>query len=116
MTTKTRNELIVQALINLGALASNQSAEAEDVARIDGFIDPLIERLAEEDIVNVDNVEEIPASWFLPLARILANECKQAFGLAGDEKLETDAQLAERSIKRIVHARPTYETMKGTYF
>lgn len=102
--TRTRRDLVEQALMNLGALASGQSAQTEDVERVDGFVDATLALLAATDIIYIPYSEEIPVEAFLPLAAYLANASKASFGRAGDAALQTEAEQAKYDLKCI--ARP----------
>jgi hypothetical protein len=98
---KTRRNLIEQALSNLGVLASGQAAENEDVARVDGLLDPLLAMLASTDVITIAHPEEIPVEAFLPLAAVLANAAKASFGRAGDAALQAEAEMAKVELKTI---------------
>ena len=96
---KTRRNLVEQALMNLGVLASGQAAENEDVARMDGHVDPVIALLNSQDIIYIPYAEEIPVEAFLPLAAVLANAAKASFGRAGDAALQAEADQAKYDLK-----------------
>jgi hypothetical protein len=119
MATKSRIDLINQALVNLGVLAAGQTASAEDTATIDAYIDPLVEELEEREIAFVDDTDAIPNSWFLPLAIILADAAAMAFGLAGvpvSGGTPDPVLKAETRLRVVQYARPTGEPQKGEYF
>ena len=101
---KTRRNLVEQALMNLGVLASGQAAENEDVSRVDGFVDPMLAMLNASDIIYIPYAEEIPVEAFLPLAAVLANTAKASFGRAGDAALQSEAEQAKYDLKCV--ARP----------
>lgn len=113
MTTKTRRELIEQALENLGALAAGQTAQTEDVESIDNKVDPLLEELSTEQLVTVSDDDEIPSALFLPLATLLAEKSAPAFGRPSDQPTIDGAKAL---IRRIVWSGPTYETAQPEYF
>jgi hypothetical protein len=121
MTTyRTRNDLVNEALINLGILAAGQSPGAEDFAAVNGKVDSLYERLESQDIIDLDNsVDEIPSNIFMQLAVILADDSALMFGLPGipaSPSNPTPVQAATDSIRRVTYARPTYVPQKAEYF
>lgn len=108
MTTKTRRELVDQALANLGILAIGQSVSSEDVSKLDGLVDAVCEKLAGLGIYYVQDQGEpgpsggeIDAAAFLPLADYLANAAAAAFNLAADTKLAALAQIAEQDLRTL---------------
>jgi hypothetical protein len=119
MATKTRNDLVNQALRNLGVLAAGQTADAEDFQAADGHIDQVIASLSARDIVTVDDDDAIPAEWFDPLAVLVADDAAMEFGLAGVPASPGAANpvlSAENSLRLMVRGRPTYEPLKVNYF
>lgn len=109
--SKTRIELVNQALKNLGALAAGQTASADDFATVDGFVEPLFAQLAAENVVDVTDYDAIDDAIFLPLAVLLADAAKDEFGGGA-----FDIVTAERRIRRATAAAPTYETLRANYF
>lgn len=112
-TTKTRTDLIERAATELGALPSGQPLSDEDAATLDALVDPLLRQLASDDVVEVADSNAVPAEFFLPVARLLANEASPSFGIAYslEAKLEN-----ERQLRRLVAPRPTRERQKATYY
>ena len=111
--TKTRTDLIRRAATELGKLVSGQTLEAEDSDTIDGLVDPLIRQLSMNAVVEIGDVEAIEPEYFLPLARLLANESAPSFGIPKS----ADIQAAEeRMLRRLTATRPTFETLKVDYF
>lgn len=110
--TKTRLELIYQALDNLGVLVQGQAPGAETVERMDGLVDPMLATLAALEVTFVGDPGTaspptggaIEPEVFLPLAAILAQRAAGAFNMAGDASLMALAQLAEGDLRTI--ARP----------
>ena len=112
-TTKTRQELVEDALGNLGVLAVGQPVPAEDFATVDALVDPLIRRLEVDGVVTVDDIEAIPFEWFPALSRLLANEAAPKYG----SPINRDARNAdEDELRRLTASGPTYETMVVEYF
>jgi hypothetical protein len=111
--TKTRTDLIERAAAELGVLPSGQPLSDEDAATLRALVDPLLRQLALDDVADVADADAIPSEYFLPLARLLANEASPSFGIAYslDAKLEN-----ERQLRRLSATRPTRETQRATYF
>lgn len=119
MTTKTRTDLINQALADLGVLAAGQTPDAEDNDAVDKYIDPLIAELASRDLPQVDDSDAIPLEWFLPLAILLASEAATEFGMSGLPTSEANPDpvaTAERRLREVAYARPTGEPQRTEYF
>ena len=116
MTTKTRRDLVDQALSNLGVLASGQTPNAEDVARMDAYVDPVIEGLAERRIVEVDDLSAIPAAWFLPLSYVLSGAAAQDYGAANDPRIILQADRGEKLLHEMVMTVPTFNRAQPEYF
>ena len=113
---KTRRELVDRALDVLGVLASGQVPEVEDVARLDGYVETTIEDLLERDIIDIPDPEEIELSIFDDLAKVLANNAREGFGLANDPRLAATAQAAEKRLLEKSWIAPTYKPLKTQYF
>ena len=117
---RTRNDLVNEALMNLGVLAAGQSPDAEDFQAVDGKVDALYARLEAQDLIDLDNtVDEIPAEIFNQLAVLLADDAALEFGLPGVPASPSNPQpveAAEDSIRRATYARPTYVPQKTEYF
>ena len=120
LENRTRRALVTEALINLGVLAAGQQPDAEDFEAVDNKFNPLLARLEQQDILDLDNtVDEIPAEFFGPLAVLLAQESALMFGLPGlpaSPSNPTPAQNAIDEIRRVTYARPTYTPLKTEYF
>jgi len=111
--TKTRTDLIERAATELGVLPSGQPLSDEDAATIGALVDPLLRQLALDDVVDVADSGAIAVEYFLPLARLVANEAAPSFGIGYslDAKLEHEHQL-----RRLAAARPTREPLRAIYF
>lgn len=115
-STKTRRELVDQSLTNLGVLASGQTPEAEQVASMDSYVDPVVEMLAERRICEVGNTDEIPNAWFLPLSYILSGQAAASFAMANDPRIILLADRGERLLHEMIMTPPTYNRTKAEYF
>ena len=111
--TRTRTDLIERAASELGVLPSGQPLSDEDAATLGALVDPLLQQLALDEVAEVADSDAVPAEFFLPLARLLANEASPSFGVAYslDAKLEN-----ERQLRRLTATRPTRERQKATYY
>jgi hypothetical protein len=113
MTTKTLTDLKTEALGILVGLDPASSPEVEDLETIGQYVDPLLAQLAADEIVYVADSDEIPVEYFLPLARLLANVAGPRFGspMNAAAKIED-----ERALRRLTAGKPTYETLRATYY
>jgi hypothetical protein len=111
--TKTRADLIERAASELGVLPAGQPLSDEDAATLGALVDPLLQQLSLDDVAEIADSDAVPVEFFLPLARLLANEASPSFGIAYslDAKLEN-----ERQLRRLTAARPTRERQKATYY
>jgi len=120
MANRTRRELVAEALINLGVLAAGQQPDAEDFEAVDNKFDPLVARLEQQEILDLDNsVDEIPDEFFAPLAVLLADDSALMFGLPGIPASQSNPQPRQAAIDQIrlvTYARPTYTALKTEYF
>ncbi len=111
--TKTRIDLIERAATELGKLVAGQNIEDEDRETIDNLVDPLIQQLAIDGVVYVDDSEGIRVEYFLPLARLLANEAAPSFGQAKNPTVQASE---ESYLRRLTAMRPPYEPLRVDYF
>lgn len=116
MATKTRAELIAQALKNLGVLAAGQSPQVEDTAPIDDMLDGLMAEFKEREIVDVP-VATIPLAYFNPLAAMVAYEGRASFGVSLEEeaKLKNANDEAIMKLKVMTRVKPTGEPVQTTW-
>jgi hypothetical protein len=120
MSTRTRRELVTEALMNLGILAAGQQPDAEDFEAVDGKFEPLIEWLEAAEILDLDNtIDAIPGAFFGPLAVLLADDAALEFGLPGVPPSQSNPQPRQFAIDKLrlaTYARPTYEPQRTEYF
>jgi hypothetical protein len=119
MTTKTRQELITEALDQLGIIVPGQAPSATVMNKMDTIIDPVIEELSELGIYYVDDAGEIgptggeiESSAFLSLGAYLANAGAAKFNLPADIKLKALAQEAEQKLRTITRPASTRKFLK----
>ncbi len=113
MATKTLAELKVEAFGILTGMDPSQTPEVEDIDTIGQYVDPLFAQLAADQICLVQDQEEIPLEYFMPLARLLANVAGPRFGQA----MNAEARIAdENALRRLTGNKPTYETLRVVYY
>jgi hypothetical protein len=69
---KTRNELVLRALANLGALPAGQQASEEEYDQVDALVLPVVESLQARNIYFVADATAIPDEAFIELGHCLA--------------------------------------------
>lgn len=109
--TRTRRDLVTEALAVLGVLGAGQAAEVEDFDEVDGHVDGLLSRLAKRNVLYVGDVEAIDAGVFDPLAVCLADAVKEKFGNPA-----INIAAAEDLLRQIRQSGPTYERARPEYF
>lgn len=123
--SKTRKDLVLEALDILGITATGQPAETEDLDKVDDRVPTTLAKLSGLEIVTVGDVEAIQDEWFDDLAAILAHCCMNKFGVTADDQQRLTAGglgnppgtgAAALSLKQMTRARPTREVVKSDYF
>lgn len=112
--SKTRAELIDQALIRLQILVVGQSPSAEDVQKMDGLVDAACARLAALGIYYVSDPGEVGPTGgsiedeaFLAIADYVAS-----FHLVADERMQALAILAEDVLRKLAAPPRTLRTLR----
>lgn len=115
--TKTKADLVLKILEELGVVATGQSPELEDSVKVAANIDPVIAELSAREIVDVPDVEAIQSEIFLSLATICAYELRAQFGLVGDALVDLTRKYGEAidKINVMTRAKPTYEPLRPDY-
>ena len=119
MATRTRIDLVYQALEVLGVLAAGERRLRKTSRRSMGTLEPLIATLSARDIVTVDDADRIPMEWFLSLAVLLADRAADTFGLPALPTAPgspNPVTAAEAELREIVYARPTFEPLRADYY
>ena len=102
MADHDRNDLIVRALRNLGALPQGQSPNAEETQSLDDLIDPMMADLIARDVNLIAiNPDAIDNQYFLPLGHLLAWAAAPEFGQAENQGLAALAEQSELKLKKI---------------
>lgn len=119
MTTKTRLELLIEALDQLGIIVPGQAPSSTIINKIDGVFDPVVEELTDLGIYYVDDPGEvgptggvIESSAFLALAAYLANAAAPKFNLTNDTKLKALAIEAEQKLRTLTRPASTRKFLK----
>jgi hypothetical protein len=110
---KTRTDLIERAATELGALTSGETLASEDQNTIDNLVDPLVQQLSIDGVVDIGDTEQIPVEYFLPLSTLLANVAAPSFGQQNNPAVKFEQ---ERILRKLTATKPTYETMTALYF
>lgn len=113
MTTKTREELVNEALKNLQAVGAGQEPSDGDYDEVDAKVETLTDQLSADEVCDVSDLDEIPGEWFDALAELLANNCASKFGLqfSADKK-----EYFEKMLRRATASRASLEVLKTEYF
>lgn len=109
----TRAQLVQEAAENLLLVTAGNSLDAEDAELIDGKVDALFAQLRVDGIVDIDDEDAIPDEYFDALGQLLANMCASKFGQGYSEDRK---MIFEKHLRRTASTRPTYETLKATYY
>ncbi len=119
MTTKSREELITEALDQLGIIVPGQAPSATIMNKVDTLLDPVMEQLAELDIYYVDDAGEIGpsggairSSAFMALGAYLANAAAAKFNLPADAKLKALALEAEQTLRTLTRPSSTRKVLR----
>lgn len=117
MATKTREDLVLGTLEKLGVLATGQNPDVEETARVDGRLPGLIEEFAAREIVYVPDLEHVPLPWFESLTSMIAYECRDSFGVTGDDgqMLKDKNDEAITKLRIMLRGRPTYQTLRSDF-
>ena len=126
---RTSNDLVLEALANLGVLSSGQSVAPEDFAYVENRLDAIFRKLGALEIVYAADPSNIPGEWFIDLAAIVAGECATKFGasadyvgplvnagLGGFGSVPIGGGTAARSLKIMTRGRPTGEAQRTLSF
>ena len=126
---KTQQELVVEALAELGVLAAGQPIDPEDFNFVNVKVQSTFDKIEALEIVSVGDPDNIPGEWFADLAKILAGECAGKFGqttddyvrlvnagLGGVQGVDVGYGAAAKSLRQMNRSRPTGEVLRTQYF
>lgn len=111
--SKTRAELVSKAFDILVGGDAGQSVSDDDASAIDGFIDPVVARLASKSAVYIPDTDEIEDDVFLSLAALVANAAADEFGGAQDPAKE---KFHTNELRVITRQTPGYGPQQVEYF
>lgn len=129
---RTRQDLVLEALANLGVLSPGQPTDADDYSYVDEKLDSIMRLLAGLAIVYVPDLSQIPGVYFSPLADIVAGECCTKFGVTADDfitltnkglggatgpmgAVQLGAGTGAMALKALTRGRPTGEVLKSEF-
>jgi hypothetical protein len=109
--SKTRQELIERALLEVGVLAAGQTPSAEDSLVIDQAISPVMSDLATRDIYTWGDPDVFEDDAFEHLGVLLANSRAPTFGMPRDEntRFMCEARLKQLRLAILSGSRQTAE-------
>lgn len=110
---KTRVQLVNRALEKLLVVGAGQTADSEDVAKVDAIVDSVLEALSDDEIFTVPDVDDIQESAFEWIADVLAVASASDFGMQTDIARR---EYAEKRLLRLTASRPTREPLVVDYF
>lgn len=97
----TKDQLLEQVTAELFALASGQTPNPDDTARIETRINATLAALAKTNAYYIPDSEEIDDAIFNALAEYLAQVCRPALLLPRDKAAERAAEDELRRIARM---------------
>lgn len=126
---RTRQDLVLEALANLGVLSPGQPTDPEDYNYVDNKLDPTLRLCAGLQVVYIPDPDQIPGVYFSPLADILAGECATKFGvsvedfanltnkgLGGLGNVELGQGIAAKALRTINRLAPTGEVVQSEFY
>ncbi len=126
---RTSQDLVNEALANLGVLAAGQAVDPEDFNYVNGKLDSILRKIAALEIAYVPDPQNIPGEWFSDLADIVAGECCTKFGatdsdyvklinkgLGGVQGVDVGMGAAAKSLRHMNRGRPSGETLRPLFF
>lgn len=106
MTTYTRAMLNTKALELLFMSGAGNAPEADDIQKVDQYVDGLLAELEARNIVTVPDIANIEPAHFGALAERLAMECAPAFSKPRSQEAIEAAEERLKVMTRIGVAYP----------
>ena len=116
--TKTKADLISEALAILNVAQSGQPLPQETYNRVEQKLTSIVEELNARDVAAVPDLEAVQIAMFLPLAEIVAARVAPDFGVVGEEYagLLAMASDAERRLRHIVAPKKSWQPLDVEWF
>ena len=111
---KSSLELITRALERLQRVGAGQDPSAEDAQLMRDKLLPLLEELAQQEVVFVADPEAIPDIVFLGLANRLAAEASADFGLGAVDPATMNS--LNNRLRLTWVGKPLYVVQRSQYF
>lgn len=111
---RSQADLVQKVLEKLFVVPEGQAAETDDTSRVTANVQSAIDALGGREEIYVPDVNNIPPALFLDLAKVIAYELKDEFGLSGEmlQKCSTANTEGLRNLRIMSRGRPTYEPLK----
>jgi hypothetical protein len=118
MPTYDETTLATRALQKLSITGSGQTPSAEDLAIVTDKIEGLLDDLTARRVLPSGEIDNIRPAAFDHLATLLAELCMSEFLVLGisAQKMEQQAQMAERKLRAIASDDAPFETLEANYF
>lgn len=111
--TQTRAQLRNKSYDILVGGDAGQTPSSEDADAIDGFIDPVIAKLATKSAVYIQDSDAIEDEVFLDLAELVANAAASEFGSGTDPQKDL---YHTNELRIITRQTPGYGPQEVCYF
>jgi hypothetical protein len=115
----TRAYLVSEILKELGVHQSGQDLPPEDYRAVDESLEFKLQAMAKAHVYTVDDVNtEVPDEAVSEIAKYLAGEYAQQFGIAQEERaaILQNAGLADQALRYQRTRGPTYVRLIADYF
>lgn len=109
----TEADLITRVLGMLRAIGSGQSGNAEDVAKIQAYIQPKLDDLALREIAYFADSESVSDAALQWVAMAITQDMADDFGIQPDAG---KIQLAEKRLRALEAVRSNGDPIKACYF
>ena len=117
MATYDRNSLVRDVLLEIGQLDPNEAPEAVDFETVDARAQQKLEELYEEGLIPFDLDGLIPARYFIPLVRIIAETVYGTYGVSmRAEEFIGNAIEATKQLRRLRQRAYCGTPTQATYF
>lgn len=126
---RTRQDLVTEALANIGVLAAGQPVDPEDYNYVDEKLDAIMRMLSALQVVTITDLNNIRGEFFSPLADIVAGECCTKFGstsddvvmlvnkgLGGVQGIDRGNGAAAKDLRAMNRGFPTGEILQSDFF